>query len=79
MKRRRRNHGAPFKAQVALAAVKGDKTPAELAEQSESIPPRSPNGNNNCWRGPLLYLVGPSRRRTRRIARPSTPRLANWR
>ncbi len=32
MKRTRRNHGAPFKAQVALAAVKGDKTLAELAE-----------------------------------------------
>ncbi len=29
MKRTRRNHGAPFKAQVALAAVKGDKTLAE--------------------------------------------------
>ena len=33
MKRIRRNHGATFKAQVALAAVKGDKTLAELAEQ----------------------------------------------
>ena len=33
MKRTRRNHGATFKAQVALAAVKGDKTRAELAEQ----------------------------------------------
>ena len=32
MKRTRRNHGASFKAQVALAAVKGDKTLAELAE-----------------------------------------------
>ena len=32
MKRTRRNHGAAFKAQVALAAVKGDKTLAELAE-----------------------------------------------
>ena len=32
MKRPRRNHGAAFKAQVALAAVKGDKTLAELAE-----------------------------------------------
>ena len=32
MKRTRRNHGAPFKAQGALAAVKGDKTLAELAE-----------------------------------------------
>jgi putative transposase len=33
MKRTRRNHGATFKAQVALAAVKGDKTLAELTEQ----------------------------------------------
>ena len=33
MKRTRRNHGATVKAQVALAAVKGDKTRAELAEQ----------------------------------------------
>jgi transposase len=32
MKRTRRNHGAAFKAQVALAAFKGDKTLAELAE-----------------------------------------------
>ena len=33
MKRTRRNHGAPVKAHVALSAVKGDKTLAELAEQ----------------------------------------------
>ena len=33
MKRTRRNHGAAFKAQVAVAAIKGDKTLAELAEQ----------------------------------------------
>ena len=33
MKSTRRNHGATFTAQVALAAVKGDKTVAELAEQ----------------------------------------------
>ena len=33
MKRTRRNHGPTFKAQVAVAAIKGDKTLAELAEQ----------------------------------------------
>ena len=33
MKRTRRNHGAAFKANEALAAVKGDKTLAELAAQ----------------------------------------------
>lgn len=33
MRRTRRNHGTTVKAQVALAAVKGDKTLAELAEQ----------------------------------------------
>lgn len=33
MKRTRRNHGAAFKAPVAVAAIKGEKTLAELAEQ----------------------------------------------
>jgi transposase len=33
MKRKRRNHSPSFKAKVALAAVRGDKTMAELAEQ----------------------------------------------
>ena len=33
MKRTRRTHGAAFKAQVAFAACKGDKTLADLATQ----------------------------------------------
>lgn len=33
MKRKRRNHLPGFKAKVALAAIKGEKTLAELAEQ----------------------------------------------
>ena len=33
MKNKRRNHSAAFKAKVALAAAKGDKTIAELASQ----------------------------------------------
>jgi hypothetical protein len=48
MKRTRRNHGATFKAQVALAALKGDKTLRSWPSSSGSIPRRSPNGNNNC-------------------------------
>ncbi len=33
MRRPRRNHSAKFKSRVALAALKGDKTTAELTEQ----------------------------------------------
>jgi len=33
MKRKRRNHSPSFKAKVALAALRGDKTLAELSEQ----------------------------------------------
>jgi transposase-like protein len=33
MKRTRQNHGGTVTAQVALAAVKGDKTLAELADR----------------------------------------------
>jgi transposase-like protein len=32
-RRKRRNHSPTFKAQVALAAMKGDRTSAELAQQ----------------------------------------------
>lgn len=32
-RRKRRNHGLAFKAKVALAAVRGERTLAELAEQ----------------------------------------------
>ena len=37
-RRPRRNHSAAFKAKVALAAVKGEKTLAELAEQFDVHP-----------------------------------------
>jgi len=37
-KRKRRNHSPIFKAQVAVAALKGDKTLAELAQQHDVHP-----------------------------------------
>ena len=37
-KRTRRNHSPAFKAKVALAAVKGEKTRAELAQQFDVHP-----------------------------------------
>ncbi|HEV2425350.1 MAG TPA: IS3 family transposase [Terriglobia bacterium] len=37
-RRKRRNHSGAFKAQVALAALKGDKTLAELAQQFDVHP-----------------------------------------
>jgi len=38
MKNKRRNHSAQFKAKVALAALKGDKTIAELASEFDVHP-----------------------------------------
>jgi transposase-like protein len=40
MKGKRRNHGAGFKAKVALAALKGDKTLAEVSAQYGVHQPR---------------------------------------
>lgn len=45
-KRTRRNHTPAFKAKVALAALKGEKTLADLAQQFDVHPnrPESTNG-----------------------------------
>ena len=37
-RRARRTHGPAFKAKVALAAVKGEKTLADLAQQYDTDP-----------------------------------------
>jgi transposase len=52
-KRRRRNHGAEFKAKVALAAVRGDKTLSELAEQFDVHPHQITE-----WKKQLLERAG---------------------
>ena len=48
-KRKRRNHSPIFKAQVAVAALKGDKTLAELAQQFD-VHPNQITG----WKSQLL-------------------------
>ena len=53
MKRKRRNHSASFKAKVALAALRGDKTMPELAEQFDVHPNQIQE-----WRRKLLDQAG---------------------
>ena len=48
-RRPRRNHSPAFKAKVALAAIKGEKTLAELAEQYDVHP-----NQITSWRTQLL-------------------------
>lgn len=43
-RRVRRNHSPAFKAKVALAAIKGEKTQAELAQQFDVTPTGSRSG-----------------------------------
>ena len=56
-RRPRRNHSAEFKAKVALAAVRGDRTLSELASQFECTRTRSRNGRPSCWIGRRSYLA----------------------
>ena len=48
-RRSRRNHSPAFKAKVALAAIKGEKTPAELAQQFDVHP-----NQITAWKALLL-------------------------
>ena len=48
-KRNRRTHSPAFKAKVALAAVKGDRTLAELAQQFDGHP-----NQITTWKSQLL-------------------------
>ena len=69
-RRPRRNHTPTFKAKVALAAVKGEKTLAELAQQFDVHPNQITAWKAQLWRGLPGCSVW-SRSRTRR-PRPPT-------
>ena len=52
-KRTRRNHSGSFKAKVALAALRGEKTLIEIAEQFEAHPTQVTE-----WKRQLLERAG---------------------
>jgi transposase len=75
MRRPRRNHSAVFKARVALAAIKGDKTLAELSEQFDVHPNQITQGKSQLLESAAeLFSTAAERRGTegpsRRICRP---------
>lgn len=48
MKDKRKNYSAAFKAKVALAAAKGNKTIAELVSEGEVHPTQIAQWKSNC-------------------------------
>ena len=51
MSKERRKHSPSFKAKVALEAVKGEETVAQLAARYEVHPGQIRHGRSPCWRG----------------------------
>ena len=53
MSKERRKHSPSFKAKVALEAIKGEETVAQLVlprKDTRSIPARSKPGRSPCWK-----------------------------
>ena len=60
-RRPRRNHSPAFKAKVALAAIKGEKTLAELAEQFDVHPNQITQWRSQLLEGALWRIIGAAR------------------
>ena len=67
-KRSRRTHSPAFKAKVALAAIKGEKTLAELAQQFDVHPNQITTWRSQFWKAPQAFS---GRRRRSRKKPPS--------
>ena len=52
-----RNHAPPFREKVALAALKGEKTLAELAQQFDAHPNQITAWRRSLWMAPLKFLA----------------------
>ena len=61
MRRTRRNHAPGFKAKVALAAIKGDKTLAELAEHFDVHPNQISEWKQQLQESAADVFGGPSK------------------
>jgi len=57
MRRKRRNHSSAFKAKVALAAIKGERTMAQLSEQFDVHPNQIQDWRRRLFRKLTLFLV----------------------
>ena len=79
-RRARRNHTAGFKAKVALAAIKGEKTLSELSEQFDVHANQITQWKSQLLEGASGVLGARRRQRPRRLpwtSRPSTRRSAS--
>jgi transposase-like protein len=69
-RRARRNHTPAFKAKVALAAIKGDRTLAQIAEQFDVHPNQVTRGRRSSRTELPMFSVPAAA--TRRCSRRST-------